>query len=81
MIFNICQPRSLPNIFVKDSRYRRVKCYEVLTGLLAFVKDVGCHKHPLSFARPAKQRYINKDSVTKFLKHFSLLFVNANTLP
>ena len=25
-------------------------------------------------------KYINKDSLTKFLKHFSLMCVNANTL-
>ena len=31
----------------------------VFTGLLAFIKEVGCDKHPLPFARPAKQTKIH----------------------
>ena len=53
------KPRSVPSKFNKGSRYRRGKCDKVFTGLLAFIKDVGCDKHPLSFVRPAKQTKIH----------------------
>ena len=49
----------LPNIFDKGSQYRRGKCDKVFTGLLAFIKDVGCDKHALPFAMPAKQTKIH----------------------
>ena len=54
-----CKPRSLPNIFDKVSRYRRGKRDKVFTGLLAFIKDVGCEKRPLPFVRSAKQTKIH----------------------
>ena len=54
-----CKPRSLPNISDKVSLYRSGKCSKVFTGLLAFIKDVGCGKYLLPFARPAKKTKIH----------------------
>ena len=47
--------RDLCRKFDKVSRYRRGKRDKVFTGSLAFIKVVGCDKHPLPFAVPAKQ--------------------------
>ena len=50
-----CEPLSLPNTFDKVSRFRRGNYGKVVSGLLAFIKDTGCDKYPLPFARHAKQ--------------------------
>ena len=70
----------MSNTFETFSQYRRGKCDKVFTGLLAFIKDrLDAINTPcLLQGMHNKQRYINTDSVTKFLQHFSLLCVNAN---
>ena len=59
----------MSNIFESFSQYRRGKCDKVFTGLLAFIKDMLDAVNTLCLLQDMqnKQRYINKDSVTKFL--------------
>ena len=62
----------MPNTFDKVSQYRRGKRDKFFTVLQPFIKDAGCEKHPLPFARPAKetkrhlQRFFDKVSLPVF---------------
>ena len=83
-----CKPRSSPNTFDKVSRYQRGKCDKVFTGLPAFIKDVRYYKHPMLFARLAKQtkrhrkRFVDKVPLTVFSavcerKYFTIVSITT----